>query len=72
MPLAFAGLLAIWYRRERPVPDPRENGSGRRMKLVLIRDNGRRGEIIQVNKIVKSDAVVNRVYFTFIACVFRA
>ena len=56
MPLAFAGLLAIWYRRERPVPDPRENGSGRRMKLVLIRDNGRRGEIIQVNKIVKSDA----------------
>ena len=56
MPLAFAGLVALWYRRERPLDDPRRNGSGRGIKLVLFRDNGKRGETIQVNKIVKSDA----------------
>jgi peptide-methionine (R)-S-oxide reductase len=56
MPLAFAGLMALWYRRERPLASPRQNGTGGRMKLVLFRDNGERGETIQVNKIVKSDA----------------
>ena len=56
MPLAFAGLLSFWYGRERPLPDPRRKGTGRAMKLVLFGDNGKRGETIQVNKIVKSDA----------------
>jgi len=56
MPLDLAGLLAIWYRRERPLPDPARNGSGRELKIALFRDNGTRGETIQVNKIVKSDA----------------
>jgi peptide-methionine (R)-S-oxide reductase len=56
MPVAFAGLLAVWYRRERPLPDPTRNGSGPGIKIALFRDNGTRGEIIQVNKIVKSDA----------------
>lgn len=56
MPLAFAGLLAFGYRRTPPLPDPRQNGTGHGIKLVLFRDNGERGETIQVNKIVKSDA----------------
>jgi peptide-methionine (R)-S-oxide reductase len=56
MPLAFAGLVAVWYRRERPPRDPRENGTGRGINLVLFLDNGKRGEMIHVNKIVKSDA----------------
>jgi peptide-methionine (R)-S-oxide reductase len=56
MPFAFAGLMALWYSRERPVPNPRRNGAGRRIKLVLVLDNGKRGETIQVDKIVKSDA----------------
>jgi peptide-methionine (R)-S-oxide reductase len=56
MPLAFAGLLALGYRRQRPLPDPRQNGDGRGITLVLFRDNGMRGETIHVNKIVKSDA----------------
>jgi peptide-methionine (R)-S-oxide reductase len=56
MPLAFAGLVAFWYRRERPLRNPRENGTGREMTLVLFLDNGKRGETIHVNKIVKSDA----------------
>jgi hypothetical protein len=29
MPLAFAGLVALWYRLERPLDDPRQNGGGR-------------------------------------------
>ena len=55
MPLAFAGLMSLWYRRERPLADPARNGTGPGIKLVLFRDNGSRGETIQVNKIVKSD-----------------
>jgi peptide-methionine (R)-S-oxide reductase len=56
MPFAFAGLLAILYAPEHPLPDPRRKGSGRRIRLVLFRDNGVRGETIQVEKIVKPDA----------------
>ena len=56
MPLAFAGLLALGVERRRPLPDSRRNGSGPRIQLVLFRDNRTRGETIQVNKIVKSDA----------------
>jgi peptide-methionine (R)-S-oxide reductase len=55
MPVAFAGLLAIWQRRERPLPDPRRNGTGPRIKIVLIQDNGLR-ETIEVDKIVKTEA----------------
>ena len=55
-PLALAGMAALLYRRERPVPDPRRQGSGRIVPLVLFTDNGKRGETIHVNKIVKSDA----------------
>jgi len=55
MPLAFAGLMSLWYRRERPLADPARSGTGPGIKLVLFRDNGSRGETIQVNKIVKSD-----------------
>jgi peptide-methionine (R)-S-oxide reductase len=56
MPLAGSGILALFYRRPRPLPDPRMDGTGPRRKLVLFRDNGSRGEIIEVNKIVKTDA----------------
>jgi peptide-methionine (R)-S-oxide reductase len=56
MPLAFAGLMALWYSGERPLPNPRRNGAGNAIKLVLFQDNGKRGETIRVNKIVKSDA----------------
>jgi peptide-methionine (R)-S-oxide reductase len=56
MPFAMAGLAAALYRRERPIPDARINGTGARRRLVLFRDNGRRGEIVEVSKIVKSDA----------------
>jgi peptide-methionine (R)-S-oxide reductase len=56
MPLAFGGLLAVWLRPERKLPDARRNGTGPAIALVLIGDNGSRGETIHVNKVVKSDA----------------
>ena len=55
-PAALVGLAVLLYRRPRPLPDPRRNGSGRSIPLVLFTDNGTRGEIIQVNKVAKSDA----------------
>ena len=55
-PAALAGFGALLYRRERPLPDARKSGSGSTIRLVLFTDNGIRGETIQVNKIVKSDA----------------
>jgi peptide-methionine (R)-S-oxide reductase len=55
-PVALAGLIALVYRRPHPIPDARINGTGDRKKLVLFRDNGSRGEIVEVSKIVKSDA----------------
>ena len=56
MPLVFGGLMALWYRSERKLPDSRKHGSGPAIEVVLFRDNGKRGETIVVNKIVKSDA----------------
>jgi peptide-methionine (R)-S-oxide reductase len=56
MPLAFAGLAVVWNRGERPLPSPAQGGSGAATKIVLFRDNGKRGETIYVNKIEKTDA----------------
>jgi peptide-methionine (R)-S-oxide reductase len=55
-PLAFAGLAAIGWRGEHAVPDPRINGSGAGISIVVFSDNGRKREIVHVNKIVKSEA----------------
>ena len=54
-PFAFAGLMALSRHRERPLPDARASGSGRRVKLVVFPDNGER-ETVVVNKIEKTDA----------------
>src|SRR2546429_1435284 len=56
MPLAFAGMAAVFNRRERPLPGPAQNGPGAAINIALFRDNGERGETIRVNKIEKSDA----------------
>jgi peptide-methionine (R)-S-oxide reductase len=54
-PFAFVGLMALSRRRERPVPDPRRNGAGGRIRIVIFSDNGTR-ETVAVNKIEKPDA----------------
>ncbi|HUI79299.1 MAG TPA: peptide-methionine (R)-S-oxide reductase MsrB [Bryobacteraceae bacterium] len=56
MPFAFAGLWAALYRKQRPLPDARQAGSGPDVELAIFADNGERRETIQVTKIVKSDA----------------
>jgi peptide-methionine (R)-S-oxide reductase len=55
MPIACGGMAALLWRRDRPMPDPRASGAGARMKIVLFRDNGSRGDTVETNKIVKSD-----------------
>jgi peptide-methionine (R)-S-oxide reductase len=56
MPVAFAGLLVVSRRKERPLPGAAQGGSGATIPLVIFSDNGKRREIIQVQKIVKTDA----------------
>jgi peptide-methionine (R)-S-oxide reductase len=56
MPIALAGLAAVGLRKDHPVPDPRAGGSGAAIDIVVFSDNGSKGEIVHVNKIVKSDA----------------
>jgi peptide-methionine (R)-S-oxide reductase len=55
MPVACCGLLALFLRRDRPMPDPRAKGAGARKKIVLFLDNGAKGDTVETNKIVKSD-----------------
>ena len=55
MPFAFAGLVAVSRRSERPLPDAGQNGSGPGIKLVVFSDNGRR-ETVSVQKTKKTDA----------------
>jgi peptide-methionine (R)-S-oxide reductase len=56
MPIAFAGLWAISYRKERPLPDVLRGGSGATVKISVFSNRGARQESIEVNKIVKTDA----------------
>jgi len=56
MPVAFVGLAAATWPKERPVPDAKENGSGKKVKIVLFSDDGKREGEVEVQKIVKPDA----------------
>jgi peptide-methionine (R)-S-oxide reductase len=55
MPFAFAGLVAFSQRKERTLPDARKGGTGQKVRIVVFSRNGEQ-EIVEVNKIVKSDA----------------
>jgi len=52
---ACAGLAAASFRREKRPPDAKQPGTGARITVVLFSDNGKRGEAVEVNKIVKTD-----------------
>lgn len=56
MPFAFAGLVAISSRRERPLPDAAKGGSGSKVELIVFSDNKKRKGAFEVSKIVKTDA----------------
>jgi len=55
MPVAAAALLASIYRRERKMPDPKEQGTGAEVDIVEVSDQGQRGPVVHAQKIVKSD-----------------
>jgi peptide-methionine (R)-S-oxide reductase len=55
MPFAFAGLVAIFRRTERRLPDPQAQGTGQLIPIVIFSENGKKRETVQVQKIVKSD-----------------
>ncbi len=56
MPFALAGLLALSFRKERPLPDAAKGGAGAKVKLVIFLDNQERKGAVEVGKIVKTDA----------------
>ena len=56
MLFAFAGLVAVSYRKERPMPEAKQQGTGPEIDLIAFGDDGERVEPIRVHKIVKPDA----------------
>ncbi|HUP03589.1 MAG TPA: peptide-methionine (R)-S-oxide reductase MsrB [Bryobacteraceae bacterium] len=56
MPAAFAGLMALYARRERPLPDANQKGNGGPVELVVFPDRGKNGRTVVMDKIVKPDA----------------
>jgi peptide-methionine (R)-S-oxide reductase len=54
MPFAFAGLVALSSRKERPLPDAAKGGAGDKIGIVLF-SGGQRQEAI-VGRIVKTEA----------------
>jgi peptide-methionine (R)-S-oxide reductase len=56
MPFAFAGLVAVSSRSERPLPNAAQDGSGPDITLVIFSDNGERKATLHVKKVVMSEA----------------
>ena len=55
MPAALAGLAAATWPKERPLPDVKESGTGKKIRIMLFSDDGKPQGEIEVQKIVKSD-----------------
>ena len=55
MPFAFAGLAALGWRKEHPIPDPRAHGTGSTIDIVVFSDNGTKTEVVRMNKVEKND-----------------
>ena len=56
MPFAFLGLLALFRRPERPLPEADVNGKGAPVCLALFSDEGRWERVAEVHKIARSNA----------------
>src|SRR3954465_12035250 len=55
-PFAFAGLAALWYPRERKLPEPAQNGSGPEVRLALFSTAGRYETVLAIRKLIQPDA----------------
>lgn len=53
MPVALGGLIAAFWRRERPLPDAASGGNGAEISVVVP---GRADNPMRVRRVVKSDA----------------
>lgn len=56
MPFAFAGIVAVSSRKERPLPNAAQDGSGPDIRLVTFSDNGERKATVRVKKVVMNEA----------------
>lgn len=55
IPVAFAGLAAVLYPRERRLPNPAQSGTGAEAELALFSPRGNRQTTVRLRKIVKAD-----------------
>jgi peptide-methionine (R)-S-oxide reductase len=55
MPFALAGLVALSSRKERPLPDAAQSGSGSEVTLAVFSADGDRKENIRLQKMVKTE-----------------
>ena len=55
-PFALAGLAAVAWRKEHPIPDARSSGSGGPVDIVVFSASGSQSETVRVNKVIKSNA----------------
>jgi peptide-methionine (R)-S-oxide reductase len=53
-PVAFAGLIGPFIRRERQLPDPAQNGTGPEITIVLFSASAARQTSVHVRKVLKS------------------
>ena len=52
-PIAFAGLAAFCYPRQRKLPDAAQDGSGPEVRLALFSNEGTRETVRAVRKLVR-------------------
>ncbi len=55
-PIAFAGLAAFCYPRERKLPDAAQDGSGPEVRLALFSKGGTCEAVVTIRKLIRSDA----------------
>jgi peptide-methionine (R)-S-oxide reductase len=57
VPFAFTGLVGLLlWKRERPIPDAAQDGTGEPVILALFADDGRRNATVRVRRVVKKDS----------------
>jgi peptide-methionine (R)-S-oxide reductase len=56
MPFALAGLVALSFRKERPLPDAKQSGAGARVKLVIFSNRQQPEGSVEIGKVAKSEA----------------
>jgi peptide-methionine (R)-S-oxide reductase len=56
MPFAFAGLGALYFLRDRKLPDVTKGGSGPEVQLAIFSNSGKFEEVLGVHKLIHTDS----------------